>query len=71
MFEEPLDQTDDEQHELAMDSWGRDVKTDEVIPPAHQTAKATEQKQKRLWSGTLYRFLTNRKTETDFLIDDE
>ena len=74
-FDEPLGDRDrDEQAQLdAMALWGVDARGDLEgdAADAARDRNATVAQKKGFWSSALYRFITNRKTENDFLLDHE
>ena len=74
-FDEPLGEQDrDEQAQLdAMALWGVDARggVERDAADAARNRNATVAQKKDFWSSALYRFITNRKTENDFLLDYE
>ena len=65
VFDEPLEQ------ESAEDAYVYTQRTVEAEPEQQQTATSNEKiaRSTDFFSATLYRFLTNRKTENQFFVD--
>lgn len=67
LFDEPVYEDEDEQDNETL-PWGADAPDarHEVTPGDGTRAPESN----RFWSSALYRFLTNRKVDADFLRDD-